>query len=258
MTDSKREELVDSMARAMFNAVPPPNPSGPRNGYSTQLRILARAALDVFESQPAPAVSGLDLDALEAVAKAATPGPWVTSTTVWTDDALCVDVPDGEGDEVALAWEVGGGIAGMAREDATYVATFDPPTVLALIAAVRHTVREMHARELHHFEEEQLRAKAEAELAAALHRTVQGEPATKPAPVLEVPRDAPTGLGQGEPEWEWALMSDGDDEPWSDYYKTREHLAERCGGLADREDEHLVRRRAPSPWLPVDENKEGD
>lgn len=59
-----------------------------------------------------------------------------------------------------------------------------------------------------------------------------------------------------EPEWEWALMADGDDEPWSDYYKTREHLAERLSVLAWREDEHLVRRRAPGPWLPVEQEEE--
>lgn len=62
--------------------------------------------------------------------------------------------------------------------------------------------------------------------------------------------------GTEEPDWEWALMADGDDEPWSNYYKTREHLAERCGGLVDRGDEHLVRRRAPGPWMPVEQGDE--
>lgn len=124
MMDSKREELVDSMARAMFNAVPPPNPSGPRNGYSTQLRILARAALDVFESQPAPAVSGLDLDALEAVARAATPGPWHQGAHYI-----------GAGGEPHDP-EVQVGQASVIP-DAKHMAAFDPPTVLALIARLR-------------------------------------------------------------------------------------------------------------------------
>lgn len=75
-------------------------------------------------------------------------------------------------------------------------------------------------------------------------------------------RDAITELARGvvaeEPEWEWALMADGDDEPWSDCYKTREHLAERCGGLAWRDDERLVRRRAPGPWVAVEQEGERD
>lgn len=56
---------------------------------------------------------------------------------------------------------------------------------------------------------------------------------------------------EAEQGWQWALMAVGDDEPWSNYYRSRKHLAYQCGGLADREDERLVCRLAPGPWEPV-------
>ena len=76
----------------------------------------------------------LDLDRLEAVAKAATPGPW----SVWRhDDARLRFVSDGKEN---LADEV-------EPKDAAHIAAFDPPTVLALIAAARdneeHRARSM-------------------------------------------------------------------------------------------------------------------
>lgn len=75
----------------------------------------------------------LDLDALEQVAKAATPGPWEV------DDApigktKCIYGPPGalpgQGRELAVAERVFG-------RDARFISTFDPPTCLALIARLR-------------------------------------------------------------------------------------------------------------------------
>lgn len=81
------------------------------------------------------------LDELERIARAATPGPWkVTSCldywvepagTLLPDDqtgiALCGDIHWPNSDSMQDQW----------RANAAHIATFDPPTVLALIAAIR-------------------------------------------------------------------------------------------------------------------------
>ncbi len=99
----------------------------------------------------------LDLDALEAIARAVdTRGPWETrcegpGEPTW----VCHDSEA----VLFLGFDT---IAEFDANDAEHIATFDPPTVLALITRVREAEREMHARELHHFEEEQKLAQAEA------------------------------------------------------------------------------------------------
>lgn len=84
-------------------------------------------------------MSDLDLDALEALAKDATPGPWE-----WEPEGFmgCGQVwTNGQGVE-------GGSIAGPTgdcyprsgyspKEDMQFIAAADPPTVLALIERVR-------------------------------------------------------------------------------------------------------------------------
>lgn len=72
-----------------------------------------------------------------------------------------------------------------------------------LANALESTVKEMHARELHHFEEEKLRAEAEARIAAALegHTEKHGERA----------RFAPGSHYLGEPvptHWEKYVICD--------------------------------------------------
>lgn len=63
-------------------------------------------------------------------------------------------------------------IAEARRAGAPWVADFHPDSLvgimLRLADALEKTTREMHARELHHFEEEQARAKAEAKIARAV------------------------------------------------------------------------------------------
>ena len=86
-------------------------------------------------------LTGLDLDALEAVARAATPGPWNYRQTVL--GMVSTTVSAGDGSHVAYP-----SVCHALPENATHIATFDPPTVLALIARVR--------------EEQQKRAEAEA------------------------------------------------------------------------------------------------
>lgn len=114
----------------------------------------------------------IDLDALERIAQAATPGPWDIEYEVehydygpserWPSTLIGPRRnPPG-----VLAEKYGNRINEIAElrdEDAEHIAAFDPPTALALIARIREAEREMHARELHHFEEEKLRAEAEAE-----------------------------------------------------------------------------------------------
>ena len=104
----------------------------------------------------------LNLDALEAVARAATPGPW---TINWETDEYHAGMPDKWA--LSINGPEASDFADLAAADAEHMATFDPPTVLALIAKLREAEAEMHARELHHFEEEKLRAEAEAKLREA-------------------------------------------------------------------------------------------
>ena len=69
----------------------------------------------------------LDLDALEVVANAATAGPWWTSVGLGSFQ-YTVEGLDADFHLVAQR---------LIHPDATHVATFDPPTVLALIAALK-------------------------------------------------------------------------------------------------------------------------
>jgi|GEM_PF-1300580 hypothetical protein len=99
-------------------------------------------------------MTSLDLDALEAVAKAAQQGPWSADLDRHCETRGIWDDRPGEemiiGSYVAadgydsVAWQYG------SDENLTHIATFDPPTVLALIAelrAARAAIRE--ARALH-------------------------------------------------------------------------------------------------------------
>ena len=75
----------------------------------------------------------LDLDALAEVARKATPGPWRATQTAWGDS---VDVDDGE-DGTPLFIETYGVTHVWNGYNANFIATFDPPTVLALLAALK-------------------------------------------------------------------------------------------------------------------------
>ena len=68
-----------------------------------------------------------DLTSLRAVAEAATPGPWQIKCSV-RDEVL-----DEHGDSVASR---------LPHPDAEFIATFDPPTVAALIDRVERAERE--------------------------------------------------------------------------------------------------------------------
>lgn len=82
----------------------------------------------------------LNLDDLEAVARDATPGPWIADPpSAWdTDDVggyqlqAAVRVKDSG----SITWDDHGGEV-FKPADAEFIATFDPPTVLALIAKLR-------------------------------------------------------------------------------------------------------------------------
>ena len=73
---------------------------------------------------------------LRAVAEAATPGPWVFDPPgMWGDED---DIPQSavrQIDSGSITWDDHGGEV-FKPEDAAHIATFDPPTVLALIAAL--------------------------------------------------------------------------------------------------------------------------
>lgn len=73
----------------------------------------------------------LNLDSLAAVAEASTPGPWQVLDSIHGDPIV---------HQVGRGFLSGGGVAtafhneDYGRADAAHIATFDPPTVLALIA----------------------------------------------------------------------------------------------------------------------------
>ena len=89
-----------------------------------------------------------NLDDLEAVARAATPGPWVaTGTRAWGDPYLEVlpvfGVVESADSDMAHAC-----IDPLENGDAEHIATFDPPTVLALIERLKQAeARIAEARE---------------------------------------------------------------------------------------------------------------
>lgn len=86
----------------------------------------------------------IDLDALEAVARDATPGPWIADPpSAWdTDDVggyqlqAAVRVKDSG----SITWDDHGGEV-FKPADAEFIATFDPPTVRALITRLREAER---------------------------------------------------------------------------------------------------------------------
>ena len=83
-------------------------------------------------------MSDLDLDKLEAVAEAAIEGEWSTDeralprvgATRYSAITRVVVARDGEHEMQVSSWS-------GTEANATHIATFDPPTVLALIAEVR-------------------------------------------------------------------------------------------------------------------------
>ena len=92
-------------------------------------------------------MSTLDLEALAEVARAASDGPWERGRFFWK-----IGSTRGMPDEFWVSVEAGGNvIASMPEEaapsalNADHIATFDPPTVLALIEEVR-TLRGQVAR----------------------------------------------------------------------------------------------------------------
>lgn len=86
----------------------------------------------------------IDLDALERIAQAATPGPWEwepPSEDDWpsADQSLVTSRPgsDGYRDVVVAGWGYDASGTDASDEDRAHIAAFDPPTALALIARVR-------------------------------------------------------------------------------------------------------------------------
>lgn len=80
----------------------------------------------------------IDLDRLETIAKAATQGAWSADgpANPAPDDNLTVGPDTGEG----FNPDTGKGVIAYVQpswDDATHIATFNPPTVLALIARIR-------------------------------------------------------------------------------------------------------------------------
>lgn len=77
----------------------------------------------------------LDLDAIEARARAATPGPWMHRDRPSHGFEEAGVSHEGEEDDGALAKVWGGAARGTAN--AAHIAGMDPPTALAIVAVVR-------------------------------------------------------------------------------------------------------------------------
>lgn len=87
---------------------------------------------------PAP----LDLERLEAMARAATPGPW------WVEEGSCILANTTNAN--SPAWCIGQTQAEDWRQadaNAAHIAAFDPPTILALLARLQAAEREVHRLE---------------------------------------------------------------------------------------------------------------
>lgn len=69
----------------------------------------------------------LDLDALEKIAREATQGPWEAEADRFGDWRIASVENIGIGGPDIRLWE----------DDATFIATFDPPTCLAMLAELR-------------------------------------------------------------------------------------------------------------------------
>jgi hypothetical protein len=91
----------------------------------------------------------IDLDAVEAAAKAATPGPWSAmrwSGDTWPDARISVGA-DEHGSRMAIAMNTR--YAKRPEEDMAHIATMDPTTTLALVEEVRRlrATRTVHWRD---------------------------------------------------------------------------------------------------------------
>lgn len=57
-----------------------------------------------------------------------------------------------------------------------------------------------------------------------------------------------------EPEWEYGIKAEGDDEPWSDLSDDLDHLVDGATSFLQPGDA-LVRRTKAGPWVPVGEGE---
>jgi hypothetical protein len=106
----------------------------------------------------------LDLDLLEAVAKAATPGPWTwRKYSVAGPDEQCI-IDDPSSDQ---------GI--RQSEDKEYICAFSPTTALALMARVRKLLDEVERLDHLARGQEALRRSAQFDLTTALARAEKAE-----------------------------------------------------------------------------------
>lgn len=112
----------------------------------------------------------------KTIAEAATPGPWEVDSSIGTDEAFVCD-----GNGMARAYVRDGQI-----EDIRHIATFDPPTVLALIAEVE---------QLQHVEWEQ---RQDWLVASTKKITAQRD-------ALQAQVDAVKALHWAKPPWRGAL-----------------------------------------------------
>ena len=61
------------------------------------------------------------------------------------------------------------------------------------------------------------------------------------------------GVVAEEPEWEYGIRADGDDEPYTDHSDDPDWL---CDQITPEPGDAIVRRRKAGPWVPVKQEGE--
>ena len=199
----------------------------------------------------------LDLDALEAVAKAATPGPWTHQPYGGQNqngDYFGGDVFDGDGEYL---------VSEVSDENGAHIATFDPATVLALIAAARPAPvegGERDALEEWSFEHRPILSMRDGSIASCkcMDRVFSdGEDWDRHI------ADSVLAAGfhlTGEPEWEYGIKySPGYEEfeGWSRGHHEQQVAGIRANGGPYAKTARVIRRIVAGPSEPVPVNQEG-
>lgn len=63
------------------------------------------------------------------------------------------------------------------------------------------------------------------------------------------------GVAAEEPEWEYGIRAQGDDEPYTDHSDDPDWL---CDQVTPEPGDAIVRRRKAGPWVPVKQEGVGD
>lgn len=87
-----------------------------------------------------------------------------------------------------------------------------------------------------------------------VHEALRKEAFDRRTSVSEIIRERiAAGVVAEEPEWEYGIRAEGDDEPYTDHSDDPDWL---CDQITPEPGDAIVRRRKAGPWVPV--KQEGD